>query len=249
MRYLMTLVISLLFLITSFSQLARAQDVKTYIHPRAVALIPVIKQELAQNFNTIPFPWYLPGLIEHESCISLKHSRCWSPTSKLDTKWKSTGKQRELGVGLGQITKAWTEAGQLRFDTLANLKRMYPKELGYLTWDNMMDHPELQIRAMLLLLKSDYNTLNPVPDPVERLKMADSAYNGGVRDVQRARKTCGLTKGCNPDLWFNHVEIHSPKSTKVMYGNRSPRDINLHHVRDVFHTRMYKFKPLIPTLD
>lgn len=226
-----------------------AQNVRTYIHPRIAPLVPVYRQELAAHFPQIPQPWYVLGLTEHESCISLKHSRCWSATSQFATKWKETNTPRELGVGLAMITKAWTKEGNVRMDTLSNLKKVYPTELRDLTWDNISQRPDLQIRAMVLLLRSDYRGLSSVKDPVERLKMTDSAYNGGRRDVERARKVCGLTKGCNPEIWFGHVEKHSPKSTKVLYGDRSAKDINLHHVHDVFDVRMPKFKPILPTIE
>lgn len=249
MRYPHLFLLVLLLLIGSvLGGNAKAQNVKTYIPPKAIPLIPVIKEELQDNFSHIPQPWYLPALIEHESCLSLRHSKCWSTTSQLNTKWKTTGNRREHGAGLGQITRAWTEAGKLRFDTLANLKRMYPIELSGLTWDNMSSSPDLQIRAMILLLRSDYTSLRAIPDPVERLKFTDSAYNGGVSDVNKARKICGMTKGCDHNVWFNNVEKHSVKSTKVLYGDRSPKEINTHHVRDVFLTRMPKYKPLIPSL-
>lgn len=250
MRYIYLVLISLMLLIGSaLGSKSHAQNVRTYIPPKAIPLIPVIKNELNDHFSHIPQPWYLPGLIEHESCISLKHSKCWSTTSELNTRWKTTGARREHGAGLGQITRAWNEAGKLRFDTLANLKRMFPKELAALTWENMSSSPNLQIRAMILLLKSDYTSLRSISDPIERLKFADSAYNGGVADVNRARKICGMTKGCDPTLWFGHVEKHSVKSSKVLYGDRSPKEINTHHVRDVFLTRMPKYKPILPSLD
>lgn len=229
------------------STTAQSQNVMTYIPPRALTLAPVVKSELSTHFNQIPQPWMTMALIEHESCISLRHSRCWLTTSALNTKWPN-GKNREQGIGLGQITRAWTQAGELRLDTLANLKRMYPNELKDLTWDNISQSPDLQIRAIALLMKSDYIGLYMVPDPVERLKMTASAYNGGRRDVQTARKVCGLTTGCNPNVWFKNVERHSPKSTKILYGNRSARDINLHYVEDIFLIRMPKYQPILPSL-
>lgn len=249
MRYIQFILLAIVLILGSaIGSKSHAQNVKTYVPPKALPLIPVIKQELEDNFDYIPQPWFIPALIEHESCISLRHSKCWSSTSKLSTKWEN-GKQRELGAGLGQLTAAWRKTGELRFDSLSNLKKMYPNELGALTWDNIDHQPELQIRAIVLLTKSDYASFSTVKDPVERLKMTDSAYNGGSRDVHRARKICGMTQGCDPGIWFNHVEKHSVKSTKILYANRSPKDINNYHVRDVFLTRMPKYEKLLPELD
>lgn len=225
-----------------------AQNVRTYIHPRVAPLVPVYKAELQKHFADIPAPWYVLGLTEHESCQYLSHSRCWSATSQFASKWKGTETKKELGAGLAMITKAWNKDGTLRMDTLANLKRAYPQELKDLTWDNISQRADLQILAMILLLKSDYRGLKAVPDPLERLKMTDSAYNGGRRDVERSRKVCGLTKGCDPNVWFGHVAKHCVKSKQALYAGRSPCDINTHHVEDVFHTRMPKFQPILPQL-
>lgn len=225
-----------------------AQDVKTYIPAKAIPLVPVYKEVLIQTFQDIPQPWYTLALTEHESCISLKHSKCFSSTAKLETYWKDTGYRREFGGGLGQLTRAWKPDGTIRMDTLANLKKIYPKELAGLTWDNLLQRPDLQIKAMVLLLREDYKGLSMIPDPVERLKFADSAYNGGRRDALGARKACGLTQGCDPNIWFNHTEKHCVKSKRVLYANRSACDINTHHVSDVFKTRMPKYKPLLPDL-
>lgn len=71
--------------------------------------------------------------------------------------------------------------------------------------------------------------------------MADSAYNGGIRDVIRSRTVCGLASGCDPNVWFNNVENYNVKSTKILYGKRSARDINNNHVRDVVITRAPKY--------
>lgn len=242
-RYTITL-----FSLLAISSVSLAQNVKTYVHPNAVKLAPIFKEELKLYFPELPQPWYVLGLAEHESCISLRHSRCLSTTSTFSTKWQETGKPRELGAGIGMITKAWTKDGKIRMDTLASLKRAYPNELKDLTWDNISTSPSLQARAMILLLRQDYRGLSIVKDKVERQKFMDSAYNGGRRDALTARTRCEMTINCNPDVWFNNVENHNPKSTKKLYGNRSARDINNHHVRDVFLTRMPKYQPILPTL-
>lgn len=224
---------------------ANAQDVKTFIPEKAYPLIPVFQSQYAEYFPELMEPAYPFALSEHESCISLKHSRCFSPTSSFKTTWKETGNRREEGAGILQLTRAWYVDGRLRMDTLANLKRLYPKELGGLSWDNVYQSPTLQIRAQALLLKDDYKNLHVFSDPQERLKATDSAYNGGRRDVLSARKNCGLTKGCNPDIWFNNVEKHCVKSKKALYSGRSACDINTHHVRDVFQTRLPKYQRLL----
>lgn len=225
-----------------------AQNVKTYIPPQAMSLTPIFKSELQLHFPEIPAPWYTMALAEHESCQYLTHPRCMQPTSSFTTKWPD-GSKREQGAGLAMLTRAWMPGtGALRMDTLSGLKKTFPQELKDLTWENINQKPELQIRAMVLLLKSDYAGLKEVTGPMNRLYMADSAYNGGRRDVNSARRICGLTTGCNPQIWFGHVELHCVKSKKALYSGRSACDINTHHVQDVVRNRMPKYQPVLPTL-
>lgn len=210
-------------------------DPTAYIHPRSISLIPVIQREVNDHFPQTNLPHYFPALIEHESCISLTHSRCWKSTSRLKT-------EREEGVGLGQITRAWKN-GALRFDTLADMKRAYPRELNELSWATIQTRSDLQIRAMVIMTRDNYKSLVAVKDETERMKMADSEYNGGRLNVERSRRVCGMTKGCNPQIWFDNVERYNQKPNVILYGDRTVREINNHHVRDVFQVRMNKFKP------
>lgn len=62
-------------LLTLFGGNAKAQ-----VPERARAMLPTLAGEINAHWPTIPMREYVPGLIEHESCITLTHSRCWSPT-------------------------------------------------------------------------------------------------------------------------------------------------------------------------
>lgn len=231
---LMAAMLATFFLFSCQMSPVLAQNVNTYIHPRAVPLIPIIQEQQQQFFPELPTPWYLPGLMEHESCISLKHSKCWNTISELKT-------SREQGLGLAQLTRAWDKNGKLRFDNLVNMRNLYPKELGELDWETFKYRADLQIRTAVIMTRDLYNSFHYIKDPNVRLQMTDSAYNGGKRDVDRARTACGLAKGCDPNVWFGNVEKYCVKSKKPLYGDRSPCDINVHHVKDVFNTRMPKF--------
>lgn len=214
---------------------AAGQNVKTYIPEKAFQFLPLVYQEADRIMPEMPFPFYFPALIEHESCISLKHSRCWSPTSQLLT-------ERERGAGLFQLTKAFRADGSIRFDSLSDMRKVHYNELKELSWNNILQRPDLQIRAGILLTRSNYQALFPITNPWERLAMTDAAYNGGLGHVNQDRRLCGLKANCDPLKWFDNVELHSVKSRKPLYGNRSAFDINRHHVKDVLYTRMPKYQ-------
>jgi hypothetical protein len=177
----------------------------------------------------------LGSLIEHESCISLTHPRCWSPTSRLKS-------QREEGAGLGQLTRAWRSDGTLRFDALKEIRSTHPKELYELSWDNIYTRPDLQIRALVLKSRDNYNYYRPYSNnDLEALAFADAAYNGGVGGLDAERRACKLAPGCDHTKWFGNVELYCLKSKVALYGNRSACDINRYHVKDVLLTRINKY--------
>lgn len=212
-----------------------AIDVKTYIPPRALPLLGLVKSESIRLMPDMPYPYYFGALIEHESCISLTHSRCWSPTSQLKS-------QREIGIGLSQLTKAYNTDGSVRFDVLTDLAKRHKQELRELSWDTVRDRPDLQIRAMILLSRSNYNALYTIQNPYERLAMTDVAYNGGLGGLQKERRVCGLSANCDPNKWFDNVERYCLKSKKPIYAGRSACTISRNHPVDTLKHRMPKYK-------
>ena len=183
-----------------------------------------------------PKAYTLGSLIELESCITLKHSKCWNASSKLSTK-------RELGVGLGQLTKAYTNTGAIRFDALAEIRQKHPRELHELSWKNIEKRPDLQIKAVILKVRDNYKYFRNTSTTVENaLYFADAGYNGGNAGVVKEQRACKLSPGCDPFKWFGHVELYCMKSRVVLYGNRSACDINRHHVQEVFLVRANKYR-------
>lgn len=225
-----------IFILLSLMLFAGGVKAQTnYIPPQAYAFQSTIKKEIEDHWKDIPNYNYVPALIEHESCITLKHKRCWNSTSRLKT-------SREEGAGLGQITRAWRTDGSLRFDSLNDLKTRYKNELKEAKWETIYNRPDIQIRMIMLMSRDNYRRLFDVEDEFQRLAMADAAYNGGLGGLQKGRRVCGYTKGCDPFKWFAHVERIVVKSTKVLYGDRSADDINKHHVKDVLKIRMPKYE-------
>lgn len=216
----------------------KPSNTKAYIPSQAFEYFDTIKKEQERIIPDFAYPHYFAGLIEHESCISLTHSKCWNPKSQLKSK-------REEGAGLSMITRTWNEDGSQRFDTLADLRRAHMQELKELSWSNVYQRPDLQVRSMIILVRTNYKALYQMEDTYQRLAAADSAYNGGLGGVKKQRQICGLKADCNPQTWFDQLEKIIVKSTKPLYAGRSADTINKHHVQDVLKIRMPKYQPYL----
>lgn len=215
--------------------LCSPSPVLAQIPARAYQYLPTLTAQVNDVLPNFPTPHYFPALIEHESCITLTHPRCWSPTSRLRT-------EREEGAGLGQLTRAFNPDQTVRFDALQDARRLDPRGLNELRWDTVYQRPDLQMRVIVLMTRQTYNRLTTlIPTHMPRLAMADAAYNGGLGGVMNDRRKCNVTPNCDPNIWFGHVERTCTKSTKPLYGTRSACDINRHHVSDVLLTRMPKY--------
>ena len=205
-----------------------------FIPPQAFKYKDIIHSELDLYFSELYDYNYIPSLTEHESCITLKHIRCFNSLSRLKT-------AREEGAGLGQVTRAYNTDGTIRFDALSDMAKRYRQELRDAKWETIYQRPDIQIRVMILMLKESYNKLYTIQNPEFRMHMVDAAYNGGLGGVLKERRACGLSQNCNPNIWFNNVEKYCLKSKKVLYGTRSACDINRHHVKDVFYNNLPKY--------
>jgi hypothetical protein len=192
---------------------------------------PVLADEQRKYWPDHPIPAALAALVEQESCISLTHSRCWNPESRLKT-------SREEGAGMGQITRAYNADGSLRFDSLAEAVDRYGADLRGLTWGTVYQRPDLQLRAMVLMSR---DSAQPFRHTRGWLHFGDAGYNGGVAGVQKERRACAASQGCDPAIWFGNVERHCLKSRKHLYGGRSACDINREHVRNVFGPRLARY--------
>ena len=223
-------VLSFAVMVWAFMGAARAE-----VPPQSRQYLPIVASEINAQWPAIPLLEYIPGLIEHESCITLKHSRCWAPTSRLKT-------AREEGAGLGQLTRAHRADGSTRFDALAEMRAAHPG-LRELSWSNVYQRPDLQIRAVVLKVRGDYRALDGKGLP--GLHFADAAYNGGRGGVNAERRACAMANGCDPAQWFGHVDGHCLKSKAALYGQRSACDINRHHVEDVVKARAPKYHGLV----
>ena len=172
---------------------------------QALQVLPVLGAEVSQHWPDAPDWALFAGQIEKESCITLKHTKCWNPRAELRT-------SREQGVGLGQITRT------ARFDALAEMVQQFPRELAGWSWDRpSLYDPAFQVRALLLMDRRNHRQLTGVLEP-DRMDMALAAYNGGMGGLIGERQLCRSTRGCDPNRWTGHVENTSMKSRAVKPG-------------------------------
>ena len=203
------------------------------VPPQAQVYLPMLSAEIAREWPGSAHGAYVAGLVDHESACPAPRT-CWQPSARLRS-------AREEGAGLGQLTRAWSTNGAVRFDKLAELRQQHPA-LRELSWETVYRRPDLQLRAMVVMARAEHRFFSGRGDA---LAFADAAYNGGRSGVERDRRACAMTAGCDPLKWFGHVEATCTKSLAPLYGKRSACNINRHHVRDVLRVRMPLYQGLV----
>ena len=183
------------------------------------------------SWPTITMPSVVAGLIEQETCYSLTHSKCWSPSAKLETK-------REYGFGLGQLTVT------PRFNAFEEAKGL-DSRLKQWQWNDRFN-PEFQMIAILAMLKRNYNVFRTSEKEYDQYAFALASYNGGIGGIQADQRICRNTPKCNSNLWFGNTEHTSLKQrTKVAGYGKSFFEINREYPKNILEVRRYKYKPYI----
>lgn len=212
---------------------AAAADINTYIPKNAPALLPEVRRVQVQSWPDAPIPSFLAAQIEQESCISLTHSKCWSPYAELKT-------SREYGFGIAQTTIAYKADGSVRFNVQEDLRKQYASLKGW-TFEKRFD-VGYQVLALVEMDHGIYRRVTWAPNDRERLAFTLSAYNGGESGIRQDRLLCSNTPGCDNSRWFGHVERYSTKAKKPFHGyGQSPYDINRGYVRYVIDIRRPKY--------
>lgn len=195
--------------------------------PGAVKYLPVLQAEQKAHWPGMPFPSVLAAQVEQETCITLKHSKCWSPRAELKT-------SREYGFGLGQITV--TE----RFNVFQELRQQHASLRGW-TWENRFD-ATLQLRALVLKDLQCFRLQKATATPADGVHMMLACYNGGAGGVIADRRLCKATQGCDPGRWFGHVERTSYKARLAVAGyGKSFFEINRGYVRAIWVDRRPRY--------
>lgn len=229
--------ILIVFMLAVGATVANAQTKLPEPPAAAKAKLPILVQELDAYWPALTMRDFIGGQIEQESCIHLKHRFCWSEKAQLKT-------PREQGVGLGQLTRAFHPDGRVRFDAMGELKAKYPRELRYLTWDNWSD-ARLQLRAVVLKDRDICKNIKNTATEKDQMLMCLVAYNGGPGGLKRDRVACSGKSGCNPALWYGHVELTSLKSRVKMVGyGRSPYEISREYPKTIDHIRRKRYHSL-----
>ena len=199
--------------------------------PPILELLPSVLEKKWQS-SKLDAP-YFASQIEQESCISLKHSKCFNPRAELKT-------SREYGFGLGQITIAYDKQGKVRFNNFEGFKKLDP-ELKNWSFENRFDTSR-QLTVVVLADKAEYDAITGVPDEFERKAMMFAAYNGGRKGLLQDRILCSTKPNCDKSRWYNNVELHSYKARVAVAGyGKSFFDINREYPRNIQKVRVQKY--------
>lgn len=213
---------------------ASTQDVRTYIPAGATTFAPLLAAQQRTQWAGAPEPWTLAGQVEKESCITLRHSKCWNPHAELKT-------SAEYGFGFGQTTVAFRADGSERFNKFDELKAQHSELRGW-AWAERFD-PGYQLKAFLLMSRDVFARVRDAATPTDRWAFALAGYNGGEAGTLKDRLLCRNTKGCDPARWFGNVERTSLKSRLARPGyGRSPFEINRAYPDDILNVRREKYR-------
>ncbi len=193
---------------------------------RAAEHLPTLVAEQLTHWPDAPDPHTMAGQVEAESA--------WRATAELRT-------SREWGAGLAQLTRAFDSAGALRFDRLADARRLHPS-LASWSWDERLD-PARQLRTLVLMNRTEWDVVDDAAAVDDQWAFTLAAYNGGRGGLARDRALCAGTAGCDPGRWFGHVEQHSWRAKTAVHGyGRSFFEINREYVRSTMHDRRHRYK-------
>lgn len=196
----------------------------------ALVYFPVLKEEQVKYWPEAPQVEWLAGQVEKETCITLKHSKCWNPRAELKT-------SREYGFGLGQLTVT------AKFNNFEAAKT-WDKGLADWKWEDRYN-ANYQLRALVVYMRNLNGRIKGEANEREGYAMTLSAYNGGLGGLLKDRALCGNTRGCDSSKWYGNVEHTSTKAKTAVKGyGKSFFEINRDYVEGIMNHRYKKYEVL-----
>lgn len=194
---------------------------------QAPQYLPILIEELNTYHPKVQIAQFYPGLVEQESL--------WKLNATLKT-------SREWGCGFGQFTVAYNANGTVRFDALAETKRLH-KSLSGWNWADCAN-ARYQLRAVVLKGKQHERFCEVYMDTPEDVKKCmGSSYNGGEGGFTKRIRMCRAKADCNPRLWDANLEKQCAASNTKVHGyGESFCEINSRYPGRVFK-RMEKYQP------
>lgn len=229
------LIILILITLFTFEIMISNAYSQTTIPPNSKQYLPLLSKVIDEYWKELSIKSSPAGQVEQETCISLKHKKCWNPKAELKT-------SREYGFGFGQITI--TD----KFNNFEEIKKM-DKSLKSWKWEDRYD-PYTQLKALIVYDKFIYNKIIGANSDFDRLCFTFASYNGGLGGLVQERQLCKLTKGCDSTKWFGNVENTSRKSKKKYQGyGKSFFEINREYVHNILLVRRQKYIPYLEKVE
>lgn len=221
-----------LFLLLTLVLLSSFASADVKLPGESPKLLPQLVEETLIYWPDIPDYVFPAGLIDQESN--------WKPTATLKT-------SRELGCGLGQFTLATDVKGNVRFDALAETKKL-SKDLAEWNWRDCQA-VRFQMRAVILKNKAQHRSCALLmADATNALKCDGAAYNGGAGSVAKRQRLCRAQADCNPKIWDRNLDTQCPQATvKVAGYGESFCEINSRYPGRIY-ARMPKFRATMDKL-
>lgn len=188
-------------------------------------LLPLLRGEIQTHWPKLQKREFVAGVIDQESN--------WKVGAKLKT-------SREFGCGLSQHTIAYNADGTVRFDALAETRRLHPSLAGW-NWEDCYNET-YQLRAVTIKLSMHAKQCDIIMgDSDGVLKCAGAIYNGGAGGFSKRVTLCRSDPDCNPRVWEDNLEDQCPQSKQKVHGyGESFCEINSKYPGRVF-ARMPKF--------
>lgn len=191
---------------------------------RAEKYVPILQEIINSYWFDIPYKEIPMAQIEQESS--------WKEKATLNT-------SREKGMGLTQITIAYSKDGTERFNNFKNAVKM--KQLKDWDWKNDPYNVRYQLSYMILKDKSNYNLVSKyMKNDKESFRSLLVCYNAGYgRWLQR--RTIAKTNGLSNNIWNGGLDssCSSVEKSTILYGRDLCSTVNEYPIKIELKSKNY----------